>query len=114
MTTSRWVTPLRRYWTSWAISTNCATRRSALQKLLRRPYDALLLDLQMPGIDGAALARQLRNRRGPNRHVPIIGISATPEQLTADQRALFDNYLMKPVRLDALSSALAEVFPAKD
>ena len=29
MTTSRWVTPLRRYWTSWAISTNCATRRSA-------------------------------------------------------------------------------------
>ncbi|MEW7000126.1 hybrid sensor histidine kinase/response regulator [Serratia ureilytica] len=60
------------------------------------------------------LARQLRNRRGPNRHVPIIGISAyTPEQLTADQRALFDNYLMKPVRLDALSNALAEVFPPK-
>ncbi len=93
----------------------CDSPERALQKLLRRPYDALLLDLQMPGIDGAALARQLRNRRGPNRHVPIIGISAyTPEQLTADQRALFDNYLMKPVRLDALSSALAEVFPAKD
>ena len=93
----------------------CDSPERALQKLLRRPYDALLLDLQMPGIDGAALARQLRNRRGPNRHVPIIGISAyTPEQLTADQRALFDNYLMKPVRLDALSNALAEVFPAKD
>lgn len=93
----------------------CDSPERALQKLLRRPYDALLLDLQMPGIGRAALARQLRNRRGPNRHVPIIGISAyTPEQLTADQRALFDNYLMKPVRLDALSSALAEVFPAKD
>ena len=32
----------------------CDSPERALQKLLRRPYDALLLDLQMPGIDGAA------------------------------------------------------------
>ncbi|MBQ0955034.1 ATP-binding response regulator [Serratia symbiotica] len=93
----------------------CNSPERTLQKLLRRPYDALLLDLQMPGIDGAALARQLRNRRGPNRHMPIIGISAyNLEQLSAEQRALFDNYLIKPVRLDALSGALAKVFPVKD
>lgn len=54
----------------------CNSPERALQKLFRRPYDALLLDLQMPGIDGAALAKQLRSRRGPNRQVPIIGISA--------------------------------------
>jgi len=93
----------------------CNSPERALQKLFRRPYDALLLDLQMPGIDGAALAKQLRSRRGPNRQVPIIGISAyPPEQLSAEQRALFDNYLMKPVRLDALSTALASLFTAKD
>nr|WP_236712478.1 response regulator [Serratia symbiotica] len=93
----------------------CNSPERTLQKLLRRPYDVLLLDLQMPGIDGAALARQLRNRRGPNRHMPIIGISAyNLEQLSAEQRALFDNYLIKPVRLDALSGALAKVFPVKD
>ncbi|MFS7166833.1 ATP-binding protein [Serratia proteamaculans] len=92
----------------------CNSPERALQKLLRRPYDALLLDLQMPGIDGAALAKQLRSQRGPNRQIPIIGISAySPEQLAAEQRALFDNYLMKPVRLDALSSALASLLIAK-
>ncbi|HFI5336661.1 TPA: hybrid sensor histidine kinase/response regulator [Serratia liquefaciens] len=92
----------------------CNSSERALQKLLRRPYDALLLDLQMPGIDGAALAKKLRDQRGPNRHIPIIGISAyTPEQLSVEQRALFDNYLMKPVRLDALSSALASLLAAK-
>ncbi|HEI8868600.1 ATP-binding protein [Serratia sp. AKBS12] len=89
----------------------CDSPERALQKLLRRPYDALLLDLQMPGIDGAALAKKLRNQRGPNRHIPIIGISAyTPELLTAEQRAMFDDYLMKPVRMDALSNALAALF----
>lgn len=88
----------------------CNSPERALQKLLRRPYDALLLDLQMPGIDGAALAKQLRSQRGPNRHIPIVGISAyTPEQLSAEQRALFDSYLMKPVRLDALSTTLASL-----
>ncbi|MGQ8776737.1 ATP-binding response regulator [Serratia sp. NA_112.1] len=93
----------------------CNSSERALQKLLRRPYDALLLDLQMPGIDGAALAKQLRSQRGPNRGIPIVGISAyTPEQLSAEQRALFDNYLMKPVRLDALSSALASLLAARD
>jgi len=92
----------------------CNSSERALQKLLRRPYDALLLDLQMPGIDGAALAKQLRSQRGPNRQIPIVGISAySPEQLAAEQRALFDNYLMKPVRLDALSSALASLLIAK-
>lgn len=93
----------------------CDSPERALQKLLRPPCDALLLNLQMPGIDGAALAKQLRNRRGPNRHVPIIGISAySPEQLCDEQRALFDNYLMKPVRLDALSRVLAEVLSSKE
>jgi len=93
----------------------CNSPERALHKLLRRPYDALLLDLKMPGIDGAALARQLRHRRGPNRHMPIIGISVyNLEQLSAEQRALFDNYLIKPVRLDALPGAQAKVFPVKD
>lgn len=69
----------------------------------------------MLGIDGAALARQLRNRCGPNRHMPIISISAyNLEQLSAEHLALFDNYLIKPVRLDALSGALAKVFSVKD
>ncbi|QPT12929.1 response regulator [Serratia rubidaea] len=89
----------------------CDSSERALQKLLRRPYDVLLLDLQMPGIDGAALAKKLRGQRGPNRHIPIIGISAqTPELLTLEQRALFDDYLIKPVRLEALSTALSALF----
>ncbi|WP_411751744.1 hybrid sensor histidine kinase/response regulator [Serratia sp. (in: enterobacteria)] len=93
----------------------CDSSERALQKLLRRPYDALLLDLQMPGIDGVAVAQQLRDQRGPNRNIPIIGISAyTPELLPSEQRAMFDDYLMKPVRMEALSTSLTSLFVATD
>lgn len=93
----------------------CNSSERALQKLLRRPYDALLLDLQMPGIDGAAMAKQLRSQRGPNRNIPIIGISAyTLELLPAEQRAMFNDYLMKPVRMEALSSSLTALFAITD
>ncbi|WP_337263587.1 MULTISPECIES: ATP-binding response regulator [unclassified Serratia (in: enterobacteria)] len=93
----------------------CDSSERALQKLLRRPYDALLLDLQMPEIDGTTVAKQLRSQRGPNRNIPIIGISAyTPELLSADQRAMFDDYLMKPVRMSMLSASLAKLFAVKD
>ncbi|MNG81642.1 Sensory/regulatory protein RpfC [compost metagenome] len=93
----------------------CDSSERALQKLLRRPYDALLLDLQMPGIDGVAVAQQLRDQRGPNRNIPIIGISAyTPELLPSEQRAMFDDYLMKPVRMEALSTSLTSLFVTTD
>ncbi|KFK92704.1 histidine kinase [Serratia sp. Ag1] len=93
----------------------CSSSERALQKLLRRPYDALLLDLQMPGMDGAMVAKQLRSQRGPNRNIPIIGISAyAPELLSTEQRAMFDDYLMKPVRMSMLSTSLNALFTAKD
>ncbi|MFZ1872956.1 MAG: ATP-binding protein [Chania sp.] len=93
----------------------CDSSERALQKLLRRPYDALLLDLQMPGIDGTTVAKQLRSQRGPNRNIPIIGISAyAPELLATEQRAMFDDYLMKPVRMGTLSTSLAALFATKD
>lgn len=93
----------------------CDSSERALQKLLRRPYDALLLDLQMPGIDGVAVAQQLRDLRGPNRNIPIIGISAyTPELLPGEQRAIFDDYLMKPVRIETLAASLTSLFVATD
>lgn len=89
----------------------CDSPERALQKLLRKPYDALLLDLQMPGLDGAAVAKHLRSQRGPNRDIPIIGISAyAPELLPVEQRAMFNDYLMKPVRLNALSVTLTALF----
>lgn len=89
----------------------CDSGDRAVQKLMRRPYDALLLDVSMPGRDGVSVARELRARRGPNRAIPIIGISAyARERLAADQQKLFGEYLMKPVRLDVLGQALAELF----
>ncbi|HGO6073758.1 TPA: hybrid sensor histidine kinase/response regulator [Burkholderia cepacia] len=85
----------------------CESAERAMQKLMRRPYDALLLDVQMPGRDGVSVARELRSRHGPNREIPIIGISAYPrELLTDEQRKWFGDYLMKPVRLEVLHQAL--------
>jgi signal transduction histidine kinase/ActR/RegA family two-component response regulator len=86
----------------------CDSGLRAMQKLMRRPYDAVLLDVQLPDKDGTAIAREVRDGRGPNRRTPLIGVSAyQPDLLTPEQRGPFDDYLLKPVRRRDLDAALA-------
>ncbi|AGK48594.1 MULTISPECIES: hybrid sensor histidine kinase/response regulator [Burkholderia] len=85
----------------------CDSAERAMQKLMRRPYDVLLLDLHMPERDGISVAKELRLTRGPNYRIPVVGVSAhAPELLTEEQMALFDDYLMKPVRREILFRTL--------
>ncbi|MDB5990891.1 MAG: hypothetical protein JWQ10_2294 [Herbaspirillum sp.] len=78
----------------------------ALEKLSSQHYDALLLDIEMPGKDGYMLAQELRKNAGPNQHLPIILVSAhTPDSAKLQQ---FNAYLVKPVRLHTLRSALLD------
>jgi CheY-like chemotaxis protein len=76
-----------------------------------RGYDAVLMDVTLPGIDGLETTRRIRARSDAAARIPIIGISGRTE--TGDERAAraagMNSYLRKPLSPSALSEALAAV-----
>jgi CheY-like chemotaxis protein len=42
-----------------------------------RPYDAILMDLRMPGLDGVAATARIRDLPGPAGRVPILALTAS-------------------------------------
>jgi CheY-like chemotaxis protein len=79
-----------------------ADGRAALQELARGSYDAVLMDCQMPELDGYATTRRIRAGQEPgiDPQIPIIALTA---YAMADDRAKcleagMDDYISKPVR----------------
>lgn len=82
---------------------------AGLQKALAEPFDAIVLDLMLPGLDGLTLCRQLR--QAGRTHVPVLMLTA--KDLLEDKIEGFeagaDDYLVKPfslIELDARLKAL--------
>jgi CheY-like chemotaxis protein len=74
------------------------------------PYDVILLDYQMPDMDGIMLAREIRARRGAE-WLPLVLLSSIGEALpTAHQEAGFAAVLSKPLKLSLLHDRLLEIF----
>lgn len=82
--------------------------RRALEELGGSEFGLILLDCQMPGLDGYATATEIRRREGAKRHIPIIAFTAnaTDEDRRRCIDAGMDDFIAKPVTLDALASAL--------
>ncbi|MFO0984062.1 MAG: response regulator [Planctomycetota bacterium] len=80
----------------------------ALEAMARKRYDAVLMDCQMPVLDGFAATIEIRKREASSRHTPIIALTARATK-SDWQRCLaagMDDYLAKPVRTDDLKTVL--------
>jgi PAS domain S-box-containing protein len=76
-----------------------ASGAEAVQAAMASRYDLILMDLQMPGMDGFAAARAIRNLAAANRLTPIIALSANvlPEHVQACAAAGMNDHLAKPI-----------------
>jgi CheY-like chemotaxis protein len=92
-----------------------ADAETALALLAERRYAAVLMDLEMPVVDGLEATRRLRALPGPSAGVPVIAVTAngTAEGEAAARAAGMDGYLVKPVTTDGLSEALARAARAR-
>ncbi len=86
----------------------------ALELAKLRPYDAIVLDLHMPTMDGLDAARAIRAGAGPNARAPILALTAdvTPARVRSTQEAGFDAHVGKPFRPAELLQAIGTAIEA--
>jgi len=84
----------------------------ALEKLKQTRYDAVLMDVQLPDINGIELTQKIRggHTHPENKQILIIGISATNSNVVISQchQAGMNHYITKPFEPDTLISALSK------
>lgn len=78
---------------------------SGRDRALRERFDLIVLDIQLPGMDGSTLCRGLR-AAGVDRPIVALSSSAMPEQVGRGMAAGFDAYLTKPISPAALRAAV--------
>jgi signal transduction histidine kinase/HPt (histidine-containing phosphotransfer) domain-containing protein/ActR/RegA family two-component response regulator len=91
-----------------------ADGQAALDRLARAPYDLVLMDMQMPRMDGLEATRRIR-QGSAQAWVPILAMTANADR--ADRLACLaagmDGHVSKPVDPSALYSALLHWLPAQ-
>ncbi len=88
----------------------------ALEALERQPYDLVLMDVQMPELDGLDASRRIRERWPADVRPRIIAMTANA--MAEDREACFaagmDDYVAKPIRPNELAMALSRARPLAD
>jgi CheY-like chemotaxis protein len=84
-----------------------------LQAVERQPYDVVLMDVQMPEMDGLEATRQILRRHpsGPRPRIIAMTANVMKEDQEACSAAGMDDYLSKPIQLEALVKALSRCRP---
>jgi PAS domain S-box-containing protein len=94
----------------WDVSLHIASNgKEAIEKFQQHPYDLILMDIQMPGMDGyetTQIIRRLKTERA--HHIPITALTADISEKTRSDivAAGMNEYITKPIEPDALYSIL--------
>jgi CheY-like chemotaxis protein len=92
---------------------------AALAALEAQPFDLVLMDINMPGVDGRETTRRLRAAAGVNQRIPVIAVSGadTPREWKACAEAGMTSHVAKPIRpqrlYEAISAALTHDHDAR-
>ncbi|HEV7635987.1 MAG TPA: ATP-binding protein [Bradyrhizobium sp.] len=82
---------------------------AATERIVEGDFDAVLMDMVLPGITGIEAIRQIRGLGPPLGRIAIIGVSGRGDDEAASRAAGADAFLVKPVSPRALATALLEV-----
>ncbi len=82
-----------------------ASGEEALERLKQEPYDVLLSDILMPGMDGLVLLSELRDRH-PNTPVVMMTLYNTPDHVLESLRRQAAAYISKPFSREGLLATL--------
>lgn len=91
-----------------------ASAEGAVEAVLAVQPDIVLLDLQLPEVDGLSVIRQLKANEA-TRHVPIVAVTAYPEAFPRDEllSAGCDAYILKPIDTRGLPRKLEQLVEKK-
>jgi len=80
----------------------------AVQLCERANFDIVLMDMQMPILDGLGATRAIRSLPSPHAHVPVVALTANvlPDQILACRAAGMDGHVAKPIDALALYEAI--------
>ncbi|MDJ0980994.1 MAG: response regulator [Kiloniellales bacterium] len=80
----------------------------AIEAVRSRPYDLILMDIQMPELDGVQAARRIRELEGEMGHIPIIAVTAHAMKGDREKylQAGMNDYLPKPINRAELLSKI--------
>ena len=109
----------------WTVDA-CISGEASIDRLQQQAsvgihYEAVLLDWQMPGLDGWQTCQRIRKLPWPGRRPVVVMVSAHGNEMLVDRspsdRAMIDGFLIKPVTasmlMDAIVDALADHAPRK-
>ncbi len=85
--------------------------QAALDLLESSPFDLVLMDVQMPGLDGLETTRRIRAREvASGRHLPVVALTASDNEADAARcrEAGMSDFLTKPLTIDRVAGFLLD------
>ena len=96
----------------WGVTVDMASDGyEALEMINSRNYDLILMDIQMPGIDGLETTKRIRAMDDPYfKNVPILALTASTTDATKDEIFLsgMQDFVLKPINVDELRAKIVE------